>query len=44
MIVEKKDARQIENEGFRRWFTDDFFDLIVWYENKEITGFQLCLR
>ena len=43
MLVEVEKARQIENEGFRRWFTDDFFDLIVWYdERREIGGFQLC--
>ena len=42
MLVEHKDVRQIENEGFRRWFTDDFFDLIVWYEEDKIIGFQLC--
>jgi len=27
----------------RRWFNDDYFDLIVWYgENSRISGFQLC--
>lgn len=27
----------------RRWFSDDYFDLIVWYaEGKRINGFQLC--
>ena len=27
----------------RRWFSDDYFDLIVWYdENRRATGFQLC--
>jgi hypothetical protein len=26
-----------------RWFSDDYFDLIVWYnEQGKITGFQLC--
>jgi len=34
--VQKKD------EPFRRWFQNEFFDLMVWYsENKEISGFQL---
>ena len=44
MIREIKDPRQFPEEGFRRWFTDDYFDLIVWYENDEITitGFQLA--
>lgn len=42
MLVELKDVRQIPNDGFRRWFTDEDFDLIVWYEDDKITGFQLC--
>jgi hypothetical protein len=29
-------------EPHRRWFRDDFFDLVVWYESDEILGFQLC--
>jgi hypothetical protein len=36
-------VRQVDGEPRRRWFVDDFFDLIVWFdENDEITGFQLC--
>ena len=27
MLVEMKDVRQIPNDGFRRWFTDEEFDL-----------------
>ncbi len=45
MLDERKDVRQIEDEGFRRWFTDSSFDLIVWYEDdsmKKTVGFQLC--
>ena len=43
MLVEIRNARQIKGEGFRRWFTDEYFDLIVWYdERKELVGFQLC--
>jgi hypothetical protein len=53
MLAEIKGARQIPAEGFRRWFTDDFFDLIVWYDNPSppdatpgtlaaLKGFQLC--
>lgn len=26
----------------RKWISDDFFDLIVWYEGDVIAGFQLC--
>ena len=44
MLSEIANTRQIENEGHRRWFTDSYFDLIVWYERKgsTIAGFQLC--
>ena len=35
-------TRQIPGEGRRRWFADDYFDLIVWHKGDEITGFQLC--
>ena len=46
MIHEVKRTRQVPGEGFRRWFTDSDFDLIVWYEGQNvdgpIAGFQLC--
>jgi hypothetical protein len=43
MLVEVKKTRQIQGEGFRRWFTDDALDLIVWYDDHhQIVGFQLC--
>jgi hypothetical protein len=42
MLTEIKHARQIPNEGYRRWFTDESFDLFVWYMNDKIEGFQLC--
>ena len=43
MLIEFQDVRQVEGEGPRRWFFDDYFDLIVWYkDNGEIDGFQLC--
>ena len=45
MLGEIEGARQIEGEGFRRWFSDADFDLIVWYEDescRNLTGFQLC--
>jgi len=42
MLVEKKDVRQVPGEGTRRWFSDDYFDLIVWYEQDRVVGFQLC--
>lgn len=45
MLAEIHPVRQIPGEGFRRWFTDQDLDLIVWYESdeqQEIHGFQLC--
>jgi hypothetical protein len=43
MLTEIRNARQINGEGPRRWFTDEFFDLIVWYGDEGApTGFQLC--
>jgi hypothetical protein len=43
MLTEIKNVRQIKGELHRRWFTSDWFDLIIWYETAEnISGFQLC--
>jgi hypothetical protein len=43
MLSEIRNARQVAGEGFRRWFTDEYFDLIVWYgEDRRLVGFQLC--
>lgn len=42
MLREIHKVQQHKEEPFRRWFTDNYFDLIVWYSNKEIIGFQLC--
>ena len=43
MLSEIKHVRQIHGEGHRRWFSDKFFDLIIWYnDDGEIEGFQLC--
>lgn len=42
MLKEFKRVRQVTGY-FRRWYSDDYFDLIVWYdEASRITGFQLC--
>jgi hypothetical protein len=43
MLSEIKNVRQVQGEGPRRWFTDEYFDLIVWYdESRTLVGFQLC--
>ncbi len=42
MLRELRNVRQDPDERYRRWFEDEYFDLIVWYEGGEIYGFQLC--
>ncbi|WP_455383359.1 hypothetical protein [Salinispira pacifica] len=45
MLKEWEAVRQVPEDGYRRWFTDHDFDLIVWYPDEsrsEISGFQLC--
>ena len=43
MLKELIDVAQIPGERRRRWFADDYFDLIVWFdEGGSISGFQLC--
>lgn len=41
MLKELKSTRQIPGEPFRRWYTDNDNDLIVWLDHYRITGFQL---
>ena len=32
-----------EGNLLRKWFTDEFFDLIVWFDDQAlVVGFQLC--
>ena len=50
MLSEVPNVRQVTGEGLRRWFSDEHFDLIVWYGTQTVptsgpaapTGFQLC--
>jgi len=42
LLAEINNIRQIPGEPRRRWFTDIYFDLIVWFEADTILGFQLC--
>jgi hypothetical protein len=47
VLAEYESVRQIRGEGHRRWFADEYFDLIVWSDRpgtdrSHITGFQLC--
>ena len=43
MLREIKKISQMSDEPRRRWFSDEYFDLIAWYSpDDEIIGFQLC--
>jgi hypothetical protein len=43
MLKEEKNVRQNQSEGRRRWFYDNYFDLITWQDaDNEISSFQLC--
>ncbi len=43
MLKEARHVTQVKGEPRRRWFEDEYFDLIVWFEpGDEISGFQLC--
>ena len=43
MLKEVESTRQEDPLRHRRWFADDFFDLIVWYDpDGRLDGFQLC--
>lgn len=43
MLKEYVNVRQIPGEPSRRWFHDDYFDLIAWLApNGEVGRFQLC--
>lgn len=43
MLREITPVKQHKDDFRRRWFEDEFFDLIVWYdEHQGIVGFQLC--
>jgi hypothetical protein len=43
MLQELKNAKQNPGDLFRRWYHDDYFDLIVWFDpDGSVHGFQLC--
>jgi len=43
-LSEFRNVRQVRAQGFRRWFVNNYFDLIVWYKDNKSSpvGFQLC--
>jgi hypothetical protein len=41
-VLQEVSATQVEHEPSRRWFTDEDFDLVVWFSDPDsIVGFQL---
>ena len=43
MLREVKDLEPRPGEPRRRWFTDEYFDLFVWYDPPDrVCGFELC--
>jgi hypothetical protein len=43
MLREISKVRQVAGEPTRRWYMDEYFDLVIWQmEGGEIVGFQLC--
>jgi len=42
-MLRNSPIRNVERDFARRWISDDYFDLIVWYaEDGSTYGFQLC--
>lgn len=43
-IIEIDEVRQRPDEGYRRWFSNGYFDLVFWYVEKdgELDGIQFC--
>jgi len=43
-LVENKEVRQREDEGYRKWFLNSFFEVILWYQKnrEDFIGFQFC--
>ena len=42
-MMREESAKPTKSGFARRWLSDDYFDLIVWYEpGGSIHGFQLC--
>ncbi|MBI3159510.1 MAG: hypothetical protein HYZ26_07920 [Chloroflexi bacterium] len=41
-MLREETVRQNKGEPRRRWFADDYFDLILWESGGEFTQMQLC--
>jgi hypothetical protein len=42
-MLTNKSTGPVDRDLDRRWFSDEYFDLIVWFESEDhVHGFQLC--
>jgi hypothetical protein len=42
-MLDRAPKQKVSGDYDRRWMSDDYFDLIVWYTGKDVVrGFQLC--
>src|SRR5215470_9620362 len=42
-MLRNRPIRPVKGDSDRRWLSDDYFDLIIWYDSAQrIIGFQLC--
>jgi hypothetical protein len=42
-MFDKAPKKSVRGDYDRRWLSDDYFDLIVWYTSDDtVHGFQLC--
>ena len=42
-MFDKATKKPVRGDYDRRWLSDDFFDLVIWYRPDDtIYGFQLC--
>jgi len=42
-MCDKVPKKPVHGDYERRWLSDDYFDLIIWYKSRDtVHGFQLC--
>jgi len=43
MLHEQRNVRQVPGDYFRRWFSDENLEIVVWYDEAgALFGFQVC--
>jgi hypothetical protein len=42
LLYEIKNAKPYESGKRIKWYSDDYFDLAVWFDDEGISSFQLC--